>query len=59
MNKTPQNTHSQLKNGTDWLVVAKPEHRMTAINELLDVITAPKNAVAPRRRAAFFTATLQ
>ena len=58
-NVSLQNTHSELKDCTDRLMVTKPKHWMTTVNELLNIFTAPKNAVAPRRRAALVTATFQ
>jgi len=59
MNRIQQNTHSELKDGTDWLMIAKPKYWMTAVDKLLNVFTTPENAVAPRWRATFFTATFQ
>ena len=48
-------TNSEIEYGADWFVVAKSKQRMTAIDQLFDVITSPQYAIAPRRNTTLFT----
>lgn len=48
--------YPNVKDGTDWLVVAAPQGHVAPVAQLRDILPSPQDPVTPGWRAAFLTA---